>query len=99
MDDEIDELEEIKDELESDISILRKRREALSMENASNTMKWNFIWKFVNGQSTYNDFIGTLLPDYLKNLNPIDNYPNQRKKYTFFHMTRMRVKGRVLQRL
>ncbi|MEM3192432.1 MAG: helix-turn-helix domain-containing protein, partial [Candidatus Parvarchaeota archaeon] len=80
LDDEIDELEEIKNELESDISILRKRREALSMENASNTMKWNFILKFVQGQSTYNDFIGTLLPDYLKNLNPIVQLPEPKKE-------------------
>ncbi|MEM3845873.1 MAG: hypothetical protein QXU98_09250, partial [Candidatus Parvarchaeota archaeon] len=80
LDDEIDKLEEIKDELESDISVLRKRREALSMENASNTMKWNFILKFVQGQSTYNDFIGTLLPDYLKNLNPIVQLPEPKKE-------------------
>ncbi|MEM3860604.1 MAG: hypothetical protein QW478_14625 [Candidatus Micrarchaeaceae archaeon] len=80
LDDETDELEEIKDDLESDISMLRKRWKVLSMENASNTMKWNFILKFVNGQSTYNDFVGTLLPDYLKNLDSVLQLPEPKKE-------------------
>ncbi|MEM4067474.1 MAG: hypothetical protein QXV17_11535, partial [Candidatus Micrarchaeaceae archaeon] len=80
LDNEIGELEEIKEKLEEDVSMLEKRRERLSMETASNIMKWYIIIKSTGGQLTNNDILASLLPDYLKNLEPIIQLPEPKSE-------------------